>query len=109
MRRQSKRQPTQKMLRAMSAALNAALAGDGFDGGDFNGENSTDFEAALAWVRSRQTGESPPEPEDAPAQVEDARMQAAIAELEAEVASGAAARRLAAITEARRLAYITKK
>lgn len=41
---------TKPLLRAMRAALNAALAGAGFDGGDFDGENVEHFERALAWV-----------------------------------------------------------
>ncbi len=41
---------TRPLLDAMSSALSAALAGGGFDGGDFNGENREHFERALDWV-----------------------------------------------------------
>jgi hypothetical protein len=39
-----------KKLEAMRRALHAALAGAGFDGGDFDGEDPKDYEAALDWV-----------------------------------------------------------
>jgi len=38
------------MLNAIAAALAAALAGEGFDGGDFDGMNRNDFEHAAQWV-----------------------------------------------------------
>lgn len=44
---------TRPILDAIRAALNAALAGDGFDGGDFDGLNRDDFERALEWAESR--------------------------------------------------------
>jgi hypothetical protein len=43
---------TLKKLSAIQSALNAALAGAGFDGGDFDGQDPTDFENALAWVEA---------------------------------------------------------
>lgn len=41
---------TKPLLVAMAYALNAALAGEGFDGGDFDGEKREHYERALAWV-----------------------------------------------------------
>ena len=41
---------TRPLLEAMESALNAALAGGGFDGGDFTGQNPAHFERALRWV-----------------------------------------------------------
>lgn len=41
---------TRSLLDAMASALNAALAGGGFDGGDFEGENQEHFERALQWI-----------------------------------------------------------
>lgn len=41
---------TRPMLDAIAAALDAALAGDGFDGGDFDGMNIEHFERAREWV-----------------------------------------------------------
>jgi hypothetical protein len=38
----------------MSSALKAALAGKGFDGGDFNGQDRDHFERALRWVEKEQ-------------------------------------------------------
>lgn len=43
---------TKPLLRAMEAALNAALAGGGFNGGDFTGEDQRAFERALEWVQA---------------------------------------------------------
>lgn len=37
-------------LYAIGAALEAALAGAGFDGGDFDGLDRREFERALEWV-----------------------------------------------------------
>lgn len=50
---------TKPLLEAMEEALNAALAGEGFDSGDFAGLNRDHFERALAWVheQQRQRGE----------------------------------------------------
>jgi hypothetical protein len=39
-------------LKAISAALNAALAGEGFDGGDFIGMEPEDFESALVAIEA---------------------------------------------------------
>ena len=47
------RRLTKPLLEAMSSALNSALAGGGFDGGDFAGCNRDDFERALEWVAER--------------------------------------------------------
>ena len=44
---------TSPMLGAIRAALNAALAGDGFDGGDFDGLDREHFERADKWVRQQ--------------------------------------------------------
>ena len=41
---------TTPMLEAMRHALDAALAGGGFDGGDFTGEDPRHFHDALDWV-----------------------------------------------------------
>ena len=41
---------TTPLLYAMAAALDAALAGDGFNGGDFEGEDRDTFERASRWV-----------------------------------------------------------
>ena len=41
---------TLPLLNAMAHALNAALAGDGFDGGDFDREDRSHYERASAWV-----------------------------------------------------------
>lgn len=41
---------TKPLLEAIHSALDAALAGEGFDGGDFDGLNREDFERALTWV-----------------------------------------------------------
>lgn len=43
---------TKPLLRAIEAALNAALAGE-FDGGDFDGLNREHFERALEWVEEK--------------------------------------------------------
>jgi hypothetical protein len=45
-----KRRLTLPKLDAMHAALEAALAGDGFNGGDFDRLKPKDFEAARDWV-----------------------------------------------------------
>ena len=47
---------SRKLLSAIGAALDAALAGDGFDGGDFAGLDHRDFEVAREWVTS-ETGD----------------------------------------------------
>lgn len=41
---------TRSLLEAMAAALDTALAGDGFDGGDFDGMDRSKFEDARDWV-----------------------------------------------------------
>ena len=41
---------TKPLLSAIEAALNAALAGDGFNGGDFDGMDRAAFERAQEWV-----------------------------------------------------------
>lgn len=38
------------MLLALRAAIDAALAGDGFNGGDFDGMDIADFIAASEWL-----------------------------------------------------------
>lgn len=45
---------TKPLLEAIESALNAALAGDGFDGGDFDGMNPEHFQRALEWVAQEQ-------------------------------------------------------
>lgn len=42
---------TKKMLDAMHSALNSALAGEGWDGGDFDGMDPRQFERAVEWIR----------------------------------------------------------
>jgi len=42
---------TKPLLIAMATALDAALAGDGFDGGDFTGMDPDHFERAREWVQ----------------------------------------------------------
>lgn len=42
-----------KKLEAIRHALHAALAGGGFDGGDFDGKNPADFEEALDWAEEQ--------------------------------------------------------
>jgi hypothetical protein len=44
---------TKPLLEAMLAALNAALAGEGFEGGDFDGLDRKHFERAQDWVFNR--------------------------------------------------------
>ncbi len=44
---------TRPLLEAIAAALDAALAGDGFDGGDFSGMNPKHFERAQEWVSAQ--------------------------------------------------------
>jgi len=41
---------TKPLLSAIEAALSAALAGEGFDGGDFDGMDRAAFERAWEWV-----------------------------------------------------------
>lgn len=41
---------TKPLIVAIAAALDAALAGDGFDGGDFDGMNPEHFERAREWI-----------------------------------------------------------
>lgn len=41
---------TKPLLIAIEQALTAALAGEGFDGGDFNGLDRDHFERASTWV-----------------------------------------------------------
>jgi hypothetical protein len=48
-----------KIRMAIEAALNAALAGDGFDGGDFDSLNRDDFEAALKWIGTHKPRKRP--------------------------------------------------
>ncbi len=45
---------TRPLLVAMQHALQAALAGAGFDDGDFGGENPEHYERALDWVVQEQ-------------------------------------------------------
>jgi len=45
---------TKPLLEAMAASLHAALAGAGFDGGDFDGKNPEHFRRALEWVYEEQ-------------------------------------------------------
>lgn len=45
---------TRPLLTAMEHAINTALAGTGFDGGDFDGENQDHYERALEWVREQK-------------------------------------------------------
>lgn len=45
---------TKPLLNAIEAALDAALAGDGFEGGDFEGMNRRHFERAREWVAREQ-------------------------------------------------------
>lgn len=45
-----RRRLTKPLLEAMSNALSAALAGEGFDGGDFDGQDPHHFERAQEWV-----------------------------------------------------------
>ena len=44
---------TKPRLQAISAALDAALSGSGFDGGDFDGMDRDIFEAAAKWAAER--------------------------------------------------------
>jgi hypothetical protein len=46
---------TGPLLDAIKAALDAALAGEGFDGGDFDGMNRDHFERASKWVEHQIT------------------------------------------------------
>lgn len=55
---------TKPLLDAIGAALDAALAGEGFEGGDFDGMNRDHFERAREWVsqereRRKATTEQP--------------------------------------------------
>jgi hypothetical protein len=45
---------TKPLLAAMDAALRAALAGEGFDGGDFDGMDPEHFRRALEWVAQEE-------------------------------------------------------
>jgi hypothetical protein len=45
---------TKPLLDAIEAGLNAAIAGEGFDGGDFDQMDPEHFERALAWVHQEQ-------------------------------------------------------
>lgn len=45
---------TKPLLAAMAAALNSAVAGEGFDGGDFEGMEPEHFRRALDWVHQEQ-------------------------------------------------------
>lgn len=45
---------TRPLLDAMAAALDAALAGDGFTGGDFNGMRREHFERAREWIAQKR-------------------------------------------------------
>ncbi|GLS18541.1 hypothetical protein GCM10007874_15580 [Labrys miyagiensis] len=40
---------TKPLLHAVAPAPDAALAGDGFGGGDFDGQNERDFIRACEW------------------------------------------------------------
>lgn len=51
---------TRPLLNAMARSLGAALAGAGFDGGDFDGENQEHYERALDWVQERLDRSGPP-------------------------------------------------
>lgn len=44
---------TQPLLEAIESALNSALAGEGFHGGDFDGQNPEHFQRALEWVQAK--------------------------------------------------------
>lgn len=44
---------TLAMLEAIYTALDAALAGDGFERGDFNGMDPNQFERARAWAEEQ--------------------------------------------------------
>ena len=44
------RRLTKPLLLAIEAALDAALAGEGFDGGDFADQDRDHFERASQWV-----------------------------------------------------------
>jgi hypothetical protein len=50
---------TKPLLEAMAAALDAALAGEGFDGGDFCGMEASHFERARKWVAQELDKRSP--------------------------------------------------
>lgn len=50
---------TKPLLIAMSAALDAALSGDGFDGGDFDGMDRDHFERARTWVAQQLLKRNP--------------------------------------------------
>lgn len=43
---------TMPLLKSIRSALAAALAGEGFDGGDFDGEDPRAFQRALDWVNA---------------------------------------------------------
>lgn len=44
---------TKPLLNAIAAALDSALAGEGFDGGDFDGMDKEHFERARDWVSEK--------------------------------------------------------
>jgi hypothetical protein len=45
-----KRRLTKRMLEAMASAINSALAGEGWNGGDFDGMDHEEFERAAEWI-----------------------------------------------------------
>lgn len=45
---------TKPLLDAIASALDAALAGEGFEGGDFDGCNRDHFERAREWVHAEE-------------------------------------------------------
>lgn len=49
---------TKPLLNAIAAALDAALAGEGFNGGDFDGMNKDHFERAREWVSEEMSRRS---------------------------------------------------
>lgn len=48
---------TKPLLEAIGAALDAALAGEGFEGGDFAGMNPKHFERAREWASEQIEGD----------------------------------------------------
>lgn len=46
---------TRPLVEAIIEALNAALAGGGFDGGDFAESNPEHFERALRWAEHKRS------------------------------------------------------
>jgi hypothetical protein len=51
---------TEPLLEAMDSALRAALAGDGFDDGDFAGDNREHFERARSWIAQERAKRAAP-------------------------------------------------